>query len=274
MIRSRSLMVVSSLALGVTVAVGGLQACGSTVAPCDGCVDSEGRCAIGTDVTACGINGQDCRTCGQLDSCNLGVCVPPGGGGNQTDSGTQTDAGTQDAGTVDAGGNTDGGPQMDAGMDAGNVTDAGAPDASTEGVQCGSSVCLGTDVCCGNITDAGFDFMCAASCAMDAGVVISCDGPEDCTSAAGICCGELVTGPGSPPSCPVKSVTADCSATCAPNVPLQCDATAEIVRCHARADCSGFGSYSECCTYPSAGATAGYFCSTSFMAMYASNCAP
>lgn len=187
-----------------------------------------------------------------------------------------SDAG-MDAGE-DGGVFMDGG-EADAGVDGGAI-DAGPADAGFEGIPCGTDVCLNGDVCCGDFNGSTATFTCAPSCG-DAGVVFACDGPEDCDGGTPVCCGTLTTGPGTLPNCPPESAIASCSATCTPNIPLSCDTQAQIVRCHARADCAPYASgnplnsYTECCTLPQA-SEAGAFCVTPFIATNIPNisCAP
>jgi hypothetical protein len=271
------------LATGLTaVAVITVNACGTatTCGPgnCVGCCSAQGQCELGNAATACGANGGTCDSCTGGAHCVAAVCVPPTG---------STDAGG-DAGPPDAGIETDAGDPMDAGADAGVDPDAGTGDAGTgdagtqdagaldagaadaggnQGVTCGALTCTAGEVCCVEFSAGSPTYACAVTCPGGSGTV-ACDGPEDCGGATPHCCGDLVTGPGNPPSCPIQSINAACTATCQPNVPLSCDSQATVAPCHEKAHCAPYGSYSECCSFTQNGSTA-TFCVTTFRASFA-----
>lgn len=97
----------------------------------------------------------------------------------------------------------------------------------------------------------------------DGGPPASCAGPEDCSSTGGVCCASLLTGPGTPPACPLASYTTTCAPTCATNVVLtKCEVTTTLRLCHAAADCANEpAGATRCCEYPPAGVSLA-FCLT------------
>lgn len=104
---------------------------------------------------------------------------------------------------------------------------------STEGIKCGATVCSAAskDSCC--ISSAGSMCIAANASCGNGGVTLSCDGPEDCTTAAPgdtACCGS--TG----------ATTTGKGATCGNPVTPQC-----VPLCHTLADCGTFGGYLGCC---------------------------
>lgn len=236
-----------------------------------------GACGSNTPPVGPG-NGAD----GSTQSEDSGTIIPTDGGdaegGDGEDGGETADGGeaVEDGGDTDGGevlpdaGDDDGGTE---GPDGGDTADAGDADAGFEGVQCGSAVCASGEVCCGEFVDGGAVLSCAFSCGTDAGVVLECDGPEDCSGGTPVCCGDLTLGPGMPGMCPVQSVSTECTPTCTSNVPLTCNSQGTIQACHARADCTGSGAYTECCTFAYNGQTTS-FCSTQAMSMLALGCAP
>lgn len=104
---------------------------------------------------------------------------------------------------------------------------------STEGIKCGAMTCSAAskDSCC--VSSAGS--MCIAPNATcgNGGVTLTCDGPEDCTTAPlgdTACCGSTST-----------STTAK-GATCGNPANPQC-----VPLCHTLADCGTFAGYVGCC---------------------------
>ena len=104
-------------------------------------------------------------------------------------------------GTGGTGGMTTDGPRPDAALnDAGQFTTTVTPNS----VPCAAGPCTTpTDVCCGQLTDAGsVSVMCeaAAMCPMNAPLNVACDGPEDCNGNM-VCCGRGGFGGGLRSSC-------------------------------------------------------------------------
>ncbi|MBI5549430.1 MAG: hypothetical protein HY901_36550 [Deltaproteobacteria bacterium] len=132
----------------------------------------------------------------------------------------------------------------DAATPAGRDASTAGPDASTEGVECGSSVCTGSQLCCLR-TDEGYPtFECAASCEGAAGTV-SCDGPGDCDNNQ-FCCNVYTLGSGTFPSCEIAAATISCTDTCDSQFQQQCSASGTMRVCQAKADCVE-STYSNCC---------------------------
>jgi hypothetical protein len=146
----------------------------------------------------------------------------------------------------------------------------GATDAPIDaaGVICGASTCPVGQVCCVNPTDAGFSFTCATSC--DAGATLSCDGPEDCPSAAPFCCANVDV-VGTPPSCTLTSGNAACAETCATSFVLNCPSKATVRACKKAADCTE-PAFSNCCTFSDGAGTTATFCAPNYMLSLAEKC--
>jgi len=96
----------------------------------------------------------------------------------------------------------------------------------------------------------------------DGGATISCDGPEDCSAGAGICCAE-VNVEGSLPSCTFKTGVSECRGTCNSNIPTSCPSIATVRRCHKHTECTE-AEYNKCCEF-SSGGTSATFCTPTWM---------
>jgi hypothetical protein len=167
----------------------------------------------------------------------MGACggskAPPTGDptpSETTDSGTQPPAGEPDAGAET--------PTPDAGM-----ADAGTPDAGGS-VLCGNTICTGGLQCCFLGLDAGSIAQCRPSC--ETGNEVACDGPEDCSGAAPLCCfsGQL-QGVGS--VCYPSSVTSVCQASCPLIQPPGCTGKVQATICTQKSDCATNTPYVHCC---------------------------
>ncbi|MGE0788092.1 MAG: hypothetical protein AB7S26_20645 [Sandaracinaceae bacterium] len=115
-------------------------------------------------------------------------------GSDRRDSGPRPDAGGFDAGasdgSIDDAGEPGDGALADGGGgggDGGRPRDGGATDM---GVRCGASVCARGQVCCTRPGGAGSCMADAMTCS--GGIVLGCDGPEDC-SGGQACCAALTT---------------------------------------------------------------------------------
>ncbi len=206
-----------------------------------------------------------CYCGGEPGRADAGVIIQDSGspvdaGGTPTDagpdSGTPPDAGRPDAGPPDAG-PPDAGPP-DAGPPDAGPPDAGKPMLDAGYVDCAGVACGGGNRCCLRPElDGGAAAECLSSCPVDAGVV-SCDGPEDCSSGAtNVCCGQLDLGAGSIPACPLTKVQTECRTSC-PLVPtFSCPGPVQARLCHADPDCAGDPSVPLCCQLRSGTAQVG-----------------
>ncbi len=186
------------------------------------------------------------------------------------------DTGTDDASTADVA--TDA-PTPDTSSDTattpddtGSTADT-APPEDAAGVKCGESVCPVGEVCCVTPGAGGsLSFACDTSCS-DAGGTISCDGPEDCSSSAPICCANI-TITGSFPTCEFKAGDASCKSTCDSNIPTSipssCPSAATARACKKKGDCTE-ASYSECCEV-SDGANTATVCVPDWMTAFGITC--
>ncbi len=116
------------------------------------------------------------------------------------------------------------------------------------GVQCGNTVCPGSQVCCYTFVNNQVMQMCANSCG-DGGAPASCDGPEDCNGK--FCCANLKVGSGTPPNCPIESAEASCTVSCFTALQQQCPSSEVMRLCHLDADCADDQANSNCCTLTS-----------------------
>ncbi|MFN7134482.1 MAG: hypothetical protein ACK4N5_20545, partial [Myxococcales bacterium] len=177
----------------------------------------------------------------------------------------------QDAGELPDAGESDAGHVADAGTTDAGQGDAGGPrDAGIEpGVRCGAAQCPVGEVCCVTIADGGFSGTCASSCA-DGGQALACDGPEDCSGQTGICCGEVRSGAGTPPNCPIASAKSSCTGTCNTSFSFFCPGTNTVRLCHTTPDCTE-SSAPTCCTYRQ-GSDEISFCTPNLLKQYAVRC--
>ncbi len=200
-----------------------------------------------------------------------------GGGGCSGSSAADlvSEAGAADAPTTDGTIGEGGGGGGDASKDAG-TTDTGAKDSGAAvdgaGVVCGTGgTCAIGDVCCGMRTDGGGTLSCVASCP-HGGFVVSCDGPEDCTSGAeNYCCATFKIGAGTPPSCPAESISAACTTTCTTSLQLACPSTSTVRLCHESADCADDPAHNRCCLFSQGGQRA-TFCVDGLTSLAAIQC--
>ncbi|MBL8938097.1 MAG: VCBS repeat-containing protein [Archangium sp.] len=148
-------------------------ACTPPVRPCSsatcstGCCDANGQCQSGNSVTACGAQGNECRTCSTTQTCNSGQCTMPnnmGGGG----------AGTAGGGSAVGGGQ------------AGSM---GGGAAGGQALTCANGLTLCGTSCINTATDYGNCGACGRSC----GVGQYCSGstclnvPTSCTPGPNAC---------------------------------------------------------------------------------------
>lgn len=186
---------------------------------------------------------------------------------SESSGGAAADTGVPDA-SLDANtdANSDAAKPDSAKSDA---SDAGG-DGSTVGVKCGDAVCGVGQVCCASgDADAGFTMTCAASCPSGS-ATLACDGPEDCKSAAPICCAEIET-EGTSPACTFSKGISECRTTCASAMPEGgCPGTATVRPCHKPADCTD-PKYPFCCEF-SGGGTSATFCADDLLKFFADGC--
>lgn len=178
--RALGLLVSSSVAAVIALALscGNSSACGP--GNCSGCCTEEGRCVGGLVDSACGISGGSCVACAAQHICQGGVCTPFSGGGG---GGGAKDGGMNPA---DAGSNPDGGAVTpDGGSGDGGTT---TPDGGTSGFDPAllGEPCTSSAECPGGIcATASFGFpggYCTTSCGLDATV---CGAQGACIGYAG-----------------------------------------------------------------------------------------
>ena len=147
------------------------------------------------------------------------------------------------------------------------------PDMSLNGVGCGNMTCAVGQDCCVTVGSGG---TIASTCinsggACAGGAVLSCDGPEDCSSSQ-FCCAMITFSGGLNPDAGAIMFgggNASCMATCDfatnyPNTPTH--VTTRL--CHFAADCAGLSAFgqplNQCCTSPQAPGL--HFCGSSLFA--------
>ena len=192
------------------------------------------------------------------------------GGATDTDTGVPSDTSVGDTNKGDTTSPTDvatDSPADSAKSDTASPGDTTPPPFDAAGVTCGSSTCIGTQVCC--VDPGGPTFKCADSCS-DGGVAINCDGPEDCTGGK-VCCGTVDVGSGTPPTCPISTGAASCAATCTTVIPTSCPDKGSARLCHAAADCASDKANANCCTFSASG-TSGTFCVPDAYKLIADDC--
>jgi hypothetical protein len=145
------------------------------------------------------------------------------------------------------------------------------PPPDFSGINCGAQTCSAGNVCCANQNGTTATYSCATSCA-DAGITITCDGPDNCLSgSANLCCGTLTTNGGTAPFCNIDAVAA-CADTCTTVIPTSCNQEQGHVRlCHRAADCASDSQNPNCClfTYNGNNVT---FCADSTVKNFAAMC--
>jgi len=154
-----------------------------------------------------------------LHGCGDDITAPTGGGNPDGAVGSGGSSGTGGSGGVSGTGGSGGtGGTGGNGGIGGTGGNGGAPGVAC-GVGANQTTCTPGQLCCLNRIPP----MCAAMCQ---GPSLACDGPEDCTTATPICCGNLAGAAGG----------SQCVAMC--QNPQQ-------ILCHTRADCPT--SAAHCC---------------------------
>jgi hypothetical protein len=177
---------------------------------------------------------------------------PDGSTGNPSDGGGTTDAQVPITG--------DAGPIGDASISNGGDA-AGFGEGGSFDFGCGGhGDCPLTQVCCTNVGPP-VSFSCVDPATCPQNDKIECDGPDECSTAAPVCCGVAVgNGTGNFPLCGAISLGASCTtAASCPTFVGNCSQTSTLQVCHDRADCTD-SSY-ECCTFT---ADAGAYLSVCF----------
>ncbi len=147
----------------------------------------------------------------KIISLSIALALTLGCQGGTGSNGTATDAnGTLD----DANGTLSdaNGARIDASPNSPPDASVITPDGGFNGVECGDTICSSAEECCVE----GFGSGSCVNTGTCKGSTVSCDGPEDCSSAGDVCCGD---GPGavcdnsnscssevcnSPDDCPIK----------------------------------------------------------------------
>jgi hypothetical protein len=136
-------------------------------------------------------------------------------------------------------------PNKDAGKDA-TATDAtadGAPSDATTSLDALPDVVIPADA-----------------------ISLGCNSPADCGDAGTpFCCATLVSGAGSPPNCPIASLTSSCKSTCATIMTFTCNSTSTVRGCAQNSDCTE-STYPKCCTF------ADTFCTSQGISQFAQSC--
>jgi hypothetical protein len=162
-------------------------------------------------------------------------------------------------------------PDLKAGPDDLSALVDLTPPPDFSGVSCGTQACAAGQVCC--ITQSGGtpSYACATSCA-DGGVVVACDGPDNCRSgSSNLCCGTLFPNGGTAPLCSVTAYSA-CADTCTTQLPQTCSGDPGTVRfCHRAADCVSDAQNPNCCQFSSGGRDL-TFCASSAVKSFAVLC--
>ena len=141
-----------------------------------------------------------------------------------------------------------GAPNKDAGKDA-TGTDAAAPDATAPTDSSVVDVVIPADA-----------------------ISLTCQSPSDCgDGGAPLCCATLVTGPGSPPNCPILSLTSSCTTTCVTSIKLACAHVSTVRACTQASDCTESG-YTNCCTFNDGNNNTATFCASDGLATAAQSC--
>ncbi|MBK6697919.1 MAG: hypothetical protein IPG50_37880 [Myxococcales bacterium] len=120
------------------------------------------------------------------------------------------------------------------------------PDGASA-VGCPANPCGPGNVCCYvKQSPTSGDFVCQPTCPTDP---VDCAGPQQCGTAAPLCCARVGFGPGSLPNCPIEAVVTKCAASCTTNFALSCNVNNTMRLCHEKADCASDPQNKNCCTY-------------------------
>jgi hypothetical protein len=100
----------------------------------------------------------------------------------------------------------------------------------------------------------------------------SCAQPADCGGSK-VCCGTIKTGAGTPPNCPLDSLTTQCVDRCITKLSGGCGQETIVALCAVKSDCAGT-SNSECCTFRPGGGQPYSACVPTFAMGLAEKCEP
>lgn len=141
----------------------------------------------------------------------------------------------------------------DAGLDTGvSQTDASQPDATASDAARDARVPFDVPSFDVSIPDAEF----------------ACKDPTTCDG--GFCCASLVLGAGTPPQCPISSISSACKATCDTQLVLSCDATEQVRFCSKKADCTEAAN-NLCCLFDQGGQQV-TMCTNQLVSLVAKQC--
>lgn len=150
------------------------------------------------------------------------------------------------------------------------IVDLARPDSA--GLQCGNMTCATGQDCCIEGSPGSFTSTCmpTGTCQQDGGVILTCDGPEDCASAMPECCitasgmGMVSDGGASGNGAGQSSCVTKCVAVI--NADSTGMFTAHTRLCHVPDECAGLSGtlntplgtqhdvpFSKCCTTPQTG---------------------
>jgi hypothetical protein len=103
-------------------------------------------------------------------------------------------------------------------------------------------------------------------------IALTCQSASDCgDGGAPICCATLVTGAGSPPNCPIVSLTSSCTTTCTTSIKLACAHISTVRACAQKSDCTESG-YANCCTFDDGNNNTATFCASDGLVIAAQSC--
>jgi len=111
----------------------GISDGGDCQAACGGCCDANGNCEVGTDDSACGIQGAVCVDCtGTSQTCQSGTCAGPSGSSSGGSSGASSGFGGRDGGRTGSSGSS-GGSSGFGGRDGGRRGSSGSGSGGSSG---------------------------------------------------------------------------------------------------------------------------------------------
>jgi len=97
-------------------------------------------------------------------------------------------------------------------------------------------------------------------------VSLTCQSPSDCGGGSTpICCATLSAGAGTPPNCPIDSLTSSCKATCTTSMNFSCNSISTVRGCAQSSDCPE-PTYGKCCTFTDANNNTATFCTSAGIA--------
>jgi len=97
-------------------------------------------------------------------------------------------------------------------------------------------------------------------------VSLTCQSPADCGGGSTpICCATLSTGAGTPPNCPIDSLTSSCKSSCTTSMNFACNSISTVRGCAQNSDCPE-PTYGHCCTFTDGNNNTATFCTSAGLA--------